>query len=586
MTRKSSIIILIVIAIAAALYFTVGSKKQDKTEQPTFVAKRGDLQISVSETGTIKPRSRVVVRNELESSATITFLVDEGAVVKKGDLLVTFDPTELEDELINQEINLQNAEASYISAEEKLAVAKNQADSDKEQAQLTLEFAEMDLEKYINKEYPNQLSETEESVDLAKEEEKRAQQTLKSSEELFEEEYISKTELEADQLALKQKTSRVTIAENDLQLLTEYTHKRKTAELESDVRQAKMALERTERKARADITQAQADLKAKEAQYKRQKDRYERLKDQLSKTKLYAPEDGMVIYQTSMDDRRWRDNSEPLEVGQEIRGREEIIYLPTAETTKADIEIHETAMKKVSINQEVVIKVDAIPDVVFHGYLAKISPLPNRDWLNPDSNKYPCEIYIDENEYDLKNGMNCRCEILIDQLTNVVFVPLQAVIQIGKEHFVEVKEGNKFVKRKVELGLDDNKWIHIVSGLDEKEVVSLTPKLTKTEVLPANSSKEGNENNSEQARPKVNRPGGPGRPGQGPGKPGAGQAKGPQPNPEMMKIFGKMTDAEKKKLQNASSPEEGKKIFEELMKKYGDSSNTSQQPQTPSTQEN
>ncbi len=591
MSRKSIVLFIIILAIAAVLYASLGSKKTDKTEQPVFTAKKGDLQISVSETGTIKPRSRVVVRNELESSATITFLVDEGAVVKKGDLLVTFDPTELDDELINQEINLQNAEASYISAEEKLAVAKNQADSDKEQAQLTLEFANMDLEKYIAKEYPNQLSEANQSIFLAEEELKRANKTLESSKELLKEEYISQTEFDADQLAQKQKESRVQIAKNDLELLEKYTNIRKKAELESDVRQAKMALDRTNRKARADITQAQADLKAKEAQYKRQQDRYDRLKEQLSKTKLYAPEDGMVIYQTSMDDRRWRDNSEPLEVGQEIRGREEIIYLPTAETTKADIEVHETAMKKISINQPAIIKVDALPDVVFSGYIAKISPLPNRDWLNPDSNKYPCEIYIDENKYDLKNGMNCRCEILIEELNDVIYVPLQAVVQIGREHFVEVKEGKDFVRRKVEIGLDDNKWIHIVSGLEENEIVSLTPQLSNTEVIPDSGEKtniEGKDANK-QKRPA----GGPEKQGmrqgqhqgQGP-RMGQNSGQGQGPNPQFMQLMNKFTDEEKKKLRNASSPEEGKKIFEELMKKYGASAQPKPGSQNTQKQEN
>ena len=588
MNRKSTIVFLIFIAIAALLYFTLGSKQSDKTEKPTFVVKRGDLQISVSETGTIKPRSRVVVRNELESSATITFLVDEGAVVKKGDLLVAFDPTELEDEIINQEINLQNAEASYISAQEKLAVAENQAQSDIEDAELKLQFAKMDLEKYVDKEWENQLSEAKQNIDLAVEELARAEQRRLSSKELLDEEYISQTEYDADELAWKQKKSRVDVAKNDLELLEKYTNVRKTTELKSNVRQAEMALDRTKRKAKADITQSQADLKAKEAQYKRQKDRYDRIKDQLSKTKLYAPENGMVIYETSMDNRRWRDSDEPLEVGQEVRGREEIIYLPTAETTKADIEIHETAMKKVSIGQAAIIKVDAMPDLVFSGEIAKISPLPNRDWLNPDSNKYPCEIYIDENEYDLKNGMNCRCEILIDELKNVVYVPLQAVIQIGKEHFVEVLEGKDFIKRKVEIGLDDNKWIHIASGLEENEIVCLTPQLSETEVLPASSSDEADKKEGgDQADRQKDRQGRPGAPG-GPGRQGQGkdrrqgQGQRPEPNPQMKKMMDNLTDEEKKQLQNATTPQDKMKVFQELMKKHG----VSAQPPAPAGKPN
>ncbi len=169
-------------------------------------------------------------------------------------------------------------------------------------------------------------------------------------------------------------------------------------------------------------------------------------------------------------------------VGQTVRGREDIIYLPTADTTKADIKVHESSLKKIKLGQRAVVKVDALPDATFTGTIAKISPLPDNNWMNPDINKYPCEIFIDDNEYDLKNGMNCRCEILIEALKDVLYVPLQAVIQVGDEYFVEVRQGKEFVRRKVEIGLDDNKLIHIISGLEEGESVSLTPKLKDTEV--------------------------------------------------------------------------------------------------------
>lgn len=481
MIKKIIVVIIVILTISLFLFKdNLSSAKDDLRAE--YTVKRSDLNISVIESGIIKPRSQVVIKNALDTSATITFLVDEGTVVKQGDLIVAFDSTSLEDDKINQEIQLQNAEASFISAQENMAVSENQSQSDVDQAELNLEFAKLDLEKYEGKEYQNTLFEMQQNLDLAEEELARAEYDLEHSQKLSDEKYISETELKADQLAFKQKQKSVNIAQNNLSLFTDFTHKRKLRELESEVSQKEMALERTRRKAKADVTQAQANLKAKEAEFKRQQDRYARITDQLSKTKLYAPADGMVIYQTSMNRNRFGNQENPLMVGQTVRGREDIIYLPTADTTKADIKVHESSLKKIQLGQRAVVKVDALPDATFTGTIAKISPLPDNNWMNPDINKYPCEIFIDDNEYDLKNGMNCRCEILIEALKDVLYVPLQAVIQVGDEYFVEVREGKEFVRRKVEIGLDDNKLIHIISGLEEGESVSLTPKLKDTEV--------------------------------------------------------------------------------------------------------
>ena len=58
-------------------------------------------------------------------------------------------------------------------------------------------------------------------------------------------------------------------------------------------------MERTNRKAKADVIQADANLKAKEAEYQRQQAMLEKTESQLEKTRIYAPMDGIVIYATS-----------------------------------------------------------------------------------------------------------------------------------------------------------------------------------------------------------------------------------------------------------------------------------------------
>ncbi|KKK51405.1 hypothetical protein LCGC14_3115290, partial [marine sediment metagenome] len=245
------IAIALVLLIVGAIALRPGDV--DSEEMATFEAKRGPLTISVTESGTIMAREQVILKSEVEGMTTILWLIDEGVVVKKGDLLVELDASRLEDEQIDQEIAVQNMEAAFVGARENLAVTENQAQSDIDIAELTLDFAKQDLRKYVEGEYPNQLKEAQANITLAEEELTLAKDKWDWSKKLFEDKYVSQTELQADELSYKQKALNVDLAKNSLGLLVDFTNKRQMAMLESDVKQAVMSLERTNRKAKADI---------------------------------------------------------------------------------------------------------------------------------------------------------------------------------------------------------------------------------------------------------------------------------------------------------------------------------------------
>ncbi|MHC4596390.1 MAG: efflux RND transporter periplasmic adaptor subunit [Planctomycetota bacterium] len=446
----------------------------------TFVAKQGPLTISVLESGTIKSREQIIIKNECEGRSQIIRLVPEGSRVKKGDLLFELDASQTEDEKIEQEIRVQNTYAAFIDANETLAVVKNQAESDLELAKLTLEFAEQDLEQYNDGLYPNEVTAAEGRITLAEEELKRAQQTLEWSQRLYKEKYIPETELLADQLSKSRRDLDLTLSKNDLELLEEFTRKRNIAQLKSDVHQAEMALYRAQRKAIADVVQAEAGLKAKELEYASQKDKLQKLEDQLTKAKIYAPADGLVIYATSAQrGGPFRGRREPLEEGAEVHEREEIIYLPTADSAMAEVSVHESSLEKVQLGLPTIITVDALQGKKFLGRLARIAPLPDARsmWMNPDLKVYDTDIYLEDNDSALRTGMSCMAEIIIEQYKDAVYIPIQAVMRVRGEPTIHIVNEKAIEPRKVEIGLDNNRMVRIISGLQEGELVLLTPPL-------------------------------------------------------------------------------------------------------------
>jgi HlyD family secretion protein len=478
------VIIIVLIGVAVVAFNHSDSTIALTSGSSTFVVERKPLKISVIESGTIQSREQIILKSEVEGKTTILTLVEEGTRVKKGDLLVELDASALLDAKVDQQIRVQNAEAAFVGARENLAVVENQAKSDIDKAELTLDFAKQDLKKYVEGEYQNERKEMESQITLAKEELQTAEEKLKWSQKLFEKQYISQTELQIDELSAHKNKLNLELAENNLRLLEDFTHPRNLAKLESDVNQADMALERTTRKAKADVVQAEAELRAKESEFDRQKDKLKKNEEQIAKTKIYAPADGLVIYATSAKSRGFRGMEEPLTEGSEVHEQEELIYLPTTNAVKAVVKVHETSLQKVKAGLPVVVTVDALPGKIFTGHVEKIAPLPDAQmvWMNPDLKVYNTEVYLEgEGDY-LRTGMSCKAEIIIDEYKDVLQIPVQAVLRIGGEPTVYVLKSGEFEPRKVKIGLDNNRMMRIIEGLQEGDVVLLTPPLAPAAV--------------------------------------------------------------------------------------------------------
>jgi len=481
-------VVIVAIGLVAVWLKVVRGGETSNVKVATFAAKKGPLTISVLVSGTIKAREQEVIYNQVEGRTSIVWIIPEGNQVKKGDRLIELDTSTLRDQKVDQEIRVQNAWASWIDANENLAVIQNQAISDVNQAELTLLFAIQDLKKYMEGEYPNELDAAQNDITLAEEELARAEETLRWSDRLYAEKYISLTEKQADTLSKNRSSVKVKMAKNDLMLLQEYTNKRQIAKFESDAYQAKMALERTQRKAKADVVQAEANLNAKNQEYEREKFKLAKMVDQLSKATVVSPTDAMVIYATSAQrggGGRGFDNRQPLQEGVEVFERQELFYLPTALSSKAEVAIHESALQKVRVGLPARITVDALPGKEFIGTVARIAPLPDPQsmWMNPDLKVYNSDVYLDEADPSLRTGMNCKVEIIVARYDDAIYVPIHTVNRVdGKPTLYVLKEDGTQEERKVEIGLDNYSMVRITSGLKEGEQVVLAPPLKSATV--------------------------------------------------------------------------------------------------------
>jgi len=85
---KKTVLIICALLILAAIIATVwfGLRRNGKPDYINIKVERGDLKITVATTGTVKPQNRVEIKPPI-SGRIEEILIDEGAVVRKGQIL-------------------------------------------------------------------------------------------------------------------------------------------------------------------------------------------------------------------------------------------------------------------------------------------------------------------------------------------------------------------------------------------------------------------------------------------------------------------------------------------------------------------
>ncbi|MBX7221332.1 MAG: efflux RND transporter periplasmic adaptor subunit [Blastocatellia bacterium] len=122
------ILLIVLVGMAGAGVKIASALKPSKEIDPSKLAgvERGDVARSVVATGKIQPLTKVEVKSKA-SGIVKQILVDYGAMVKKGQVLVELDKEDLKARLRESQANLQAAEAALEAAQATLE--RNQVDA-------------------------------------------------------------------------------------------------------------------------------------------------------------------------------------------------------------------------------------------------------------------------------------------------------------------------------------------------------------------------------------------------------------------------------------------------------------------------
>ncbi len=405
----------------------------------SYKVNKGLLAITVKERGNLESSRNEDVMCEVEGSTTIIKILPEGSRVRKGELVCELDSASLKDSLTNQQITVQQAEAAYLNSK------------------LTREVAEIAKEEYLNGTYVQDMRQAEGEKALAETEMYRAKDRLAWTEDMYKKGYVSRTSMVSEQANLQKATFSKEQAETKIIVLKEYTKRKMLTDLDSNIEKAK------------------SDELAKEATLNLEKEKENKLKAQIEKCKLFAPNEGLVVY--ANDPGRFGSSNAPqIEEGAQVRERQPIFRLPDINNMRVNTKVHESQIDRVQKGLKARIRVDAFPGEVLDGTVDSVAPLPDTaNFFNSDVKVYTTQVSIDKPNQSLRPGMTAQVEILINEIENVLAVPVQAVLQMGGKDFAFKKNGTAWDKTEIKLGDTNDQLIEIKEGLGDGAEVALAP---------------------------------------------------------------------------------------------------------------
>ncbi|MEZ5962594.1 MAG: efflux RND transporter periplasmic adaptor subunit [Planctomycetota bacterium] len=474
----------LLLSVAALALAGCGSDASEASASAAdiFVVKRGPLRISLKENAELAASEETRVRSQMEGQNTVIFLVKEGSRVEKGDKLVELDASQVIEKRANQEISVARARAALVSAQKALDIQEKQNQAELLGATNDLRIAEMNQEKFVGRDLDGgtrQMGEAEQlrrdaedNIKLAQQELKLAEDRLTWSERLKAKDFITKNELERDQLDADRKRYQVQRATNQKSLLQDYDLAIRQIEVEQKVIEAKLALERVVAQGDAKLAQATAEVESREAELKLAQERLDNLEQQVKNAVITAPTPGLVVYAFEGDGMRRR---EVVEEGSSVRERQSLIVLPNITRMVANLSVHEAMVDRVAVGQPALVRVDAFPDRIFPARVRTVSSLADSSQrsFNPTAKLYKTSVELLGEDHDLKPNMAASCEIIISEHKDVLFVPVQAVQRQGAVSFVWVESRQGPTAKPLELGVHDYSYVIIENGLTEGDRIYL-----------------------------------------------------------------------------------------------------------------
>ena len=151
-----------------------------------------------------------------------------------------------------------------------------------------------------------------------------------------------------------------------------------------------------------------------------------RARDDLSKTTLKAPIAALVS-------RLNAKLGEQVIIGTMNNPGTVIMTLSDMTEVLAEVRVDETEVTEVKPGQSVEVRVDAVAD---HPYLGTVESIGNAALREGTVSRFPVKVVLSAPDEDLRPGMSAHAAIEVDKKTDILAIPLQALVRRSLKDFL------------------------------------------------------------------------------------------------------------------------------------------------------
>ncbi len=458
-----------VVGLFAAAYY-VYSRIEPEAKAPIFVdVQRGEFTVKLTEMGDLRALDSVTV-SAIKDDPVI-FLVPQGSEVKKGDVLVRFDATKYEVALEDSEAAFKVAQADQQKAQMELEAQKQKLLAEIARFRAEVTVAELALEELKARPSKEELERAQLVFEQTQMVFNNAENKRKILPDLLEKGFITRSTLEEAELKyFEAKANRQTALYNLRKVKAGATPK-ELEQAKIRIQQTKFALEKAQHSMISQLRSYEASVDREKANVGRAKKLIKKAKHKLSRMKLRAPRDGIVVYANSGEGSQGK-----VQLGMIPYEGQPLLYLPSLSSMVIDLEIDEFDIGKVKLGGPVELRLEAYPDTMFRGSVHKIGSLA-RHKRNPSGASLAVKVFdvtimVQGKDPRLKPGLTATVEIIADRQQNVIFVPLSAVESRHGQPTVFVSDAaGKIEKRAIVLGSSNEHSVIVKEGLHVSEKV-------------------------------------------------------------------------------------------------------------------
>ena len=215
--------------------------------------------------------------------------------------------------------------------------------------------------------------------------------------------------------------------------------------------------------------QNNAKLHQIELSLRQEQSKLSRLEELLNKLRILAPKDGMVVYK-----RTW--NGSKITSGSQISVWDPTVAtLPDLSKMVTKTYVNEIDISNLKKGLKVNLSVDAFPDKSYTGEVVDVANV-GEQLPNSDSKVFEVTIEINEQDTLLRPSMTTNNNILIEELSDVLFIPQESVFVNDSISYVVVKTGLGIKRQEVSLGRTNANFVVIEEGLsDDEEFLMVKP---------------------------------------------------------------------------------------------------------------